>query len=80
MNICFILVTTSQLLLFFLFFKFIYLFIFFFFYKKDDLGVLKQKRVLKQMVSSTITVLLDSLSHQIMSGLRSVQGRWLGSA
>ena len=28
---------------------------------------------------STITVLFESLSHQIMSGLRSVQGRWLGS-
>ena len=32
----------------------------------------------KQMVSSTTTDLFDSSSHHIMSGLRSVQGRWLG--
>ena len=36
------------------------------------------KRVSKQMVSSTTTDLFHSSSHQIMSGLRSVQGRWLG--
>ena len=34
------------------------------------------KRVSKQMVSSTTTVLCKCSSHQIMSGLRSVQGRW----
>ena len=36
------------------------------------------KKMSKQMVSSTITVLFDSSSHQ-MSGLRSVKGRWVGS-
>ena len=32
----------------------------------------------KQMISSTTTVLFECSSHQIMSCLRSVQGRWLG--
>ena len=37
------------------------------------------KRESKLMVSSTITLLFDSSSNQIMSGLRSMQGRWLDS-
>ena len=36
------------------------------------------KRVSKQMASSTTTYLFESSSHQIISGLRSVQGKWLG--
>ena len=36
------------------------------------------KRVPKRMVSLTTTVLFECSSHQTMSGLRSVQGRWLG--